>query len=195
VAAATRVPDGGAAQNSVAVLLAGIIVRVLRPYRATRPRVHPTAYIDDSAQVIGDVEIGEESSVWMCAVVRADVHSIRIGRRSNLQDGVIVHAMNESHPTVVGDNVTIGHGAVVHGCTIEHQCLIGMGSILLNGAHVGTGSIVAAGTLLVENMRIPPKSLVMGSPGKVKRLLTHAETSEILAYADRYVHYRLDYMT
>jgi len=91
---------------------------VLRPYRATRPRVHPTAYIDDSAQVIGDVEIGQESSVWMCAVVRADVHSIRIGRRSNLQDGVVVHAMNGSHPTVVGDSVTIGHGALVHGCTI-----------------------------------------------------------------------------
>jgi carbonic anhydrase/acetyltransferase-like protein (isoleucine patch superfamily) len=168
---------------------------VLRPYRATRPRVHPTAYIDDSAQVIGDVEIGEESSVWMCAVVRADVHSIRIGRRSNLQDGVVVHAMNGSHPTVVGDSVTIGHGALVHGCTIEQQCLIGMGSILLNGAHVGAGSIVAAGTLLAENMRVPPKSLVMGSPGKVKRLLTQAETAEILAYADRYVGYRLDYMT
>ena len=173
----------------------GIIVRVLRPFRATLPRVHPTAYIDDSAQVIGDVEIGEESSVWMCAVVRGDVHSIRIGRRSNLQDGVIVHAMIGSHPTVVGDNVTIGHGAVVHGCTIEQQCLIGIGSIVLNGAHVGAGSIVAAGTLLIENMRVPPKSLVMGSPGKVKRLLTHAETAEILAYADRYVGYRLGYMT
>jgi carbonic anhydrase/acetyltransferase-like protein (isoleucine patch superfamily) len=145
--------------------------------------------------VIGDVEIGEESSVWMCAVVRGDVHSIRIGRRSNLQDGVVVHAMNGSHPTVVGDSVTIGHGALVHGCTIEQQCLIGMGSILLNGAHVGAGSIVAAGTLLAENMRVPPKSLVMGSPGKVKRLLTQAEAAEILAYADRYVGYRLDYMT
>jgi carbonic anhydrase/acetyltransferase-like protein (isoleucine patch superfamily) len=145
--------------------------------------------------VIGDVEIGEESSVWMCAVVRGDVHSIRIGRRSNLQDGVVVHAMNGSHPTVVGDSVTIGHGALVHGCTIEQQCLSGMGSILLNGAHVGAGSIVAAGTLLAENMRVPPKSLVMGSPGKVKRLLTQAEAAEILAYADRYVGYRLDYMT
>jgi carbonic anhydrase/acetyltransferase-like protein (isoleucine patch superfamily) len=167
---------------------------VLRPYRATLPRVHPTAYIDNSAQVIGDVEIGEESSVWMCAVVRGDVHAIRIGRRSNLQDGVIVHAMNGFCPTVVGDNVTIGHGTLLHGCTIEQQCLIGMGSIVLNGAHVGAGSIVAAGTLLVENMRVPPKSLVMGSPGKVKRLLTQAEAAEILAYADRYVGYRLDYM-
>lgn len=159
------------------------------------PRVHPTAYIDDSAQVIGDVEIGEHSSIWMCAVLRGDVHSIRVGRRSNLQDGVIVHVMNGSHPTTIGDEVTIGHGAVVHGCTVESRCLIGIGAILLNGAHVGADSVVAAGTLLVENMKVPAKSLVMGSPGKVKRLLTHAEIADIQTYADRYVGYRLDYMT
>jgi carbonic anhydrase/acetyltransferase-like protein (isoleucine patch superfamily) len=158
------------------------------------PRVHPSAFIDDSAQVIGDVEIGEESGVWMCAVVRGDVHSIRVGRRSNIQDGTIVHAMTGTHPTTIGDNVTIGHGAIIHGCTVENQCLIGMGAILLNGAHVGTGCIVAAGALIVENMNVPPKSLVMGSPGKVKRLLTHAEIAGIMAYAERYVAYRLDYM-
>jgi len=158
------------------------------------PRVHPSAFIDDSAQVIGDVDIGEESSIWMYSVLRGDVHSIRVGRRSNIQDGTIVHAMTGTHPTTIGDQVTIGHGAIVHGCTIENQVLIGMGAILLNGAHVGAGSIVAAGTLLVENMRVPAKSLVMGSPGKVKRLLTHAEIADILAYADRYVGYRLDYM-
>jgi carbonic anhydrase/acetyltransferase-like protein (isoleucine patch superfamily) len=156
--------------------------------------VHPSAFIDESAQVIGDVEIGEESSVWMCAVLRGDVHAIRIGRQSNLQDGTIVHVMNGTHPTTIGDQVTIGHGAVVHGCTIERQCLVGMGAILLNGAHVGAGSIVAAGTLLVEGMRVPPKSLVMGSPGKVRRLLTQAEVAGILSYAERYVGYRLDYM-
>jgi carbonic anhydrase/acetyltransferase-like protein (isoleucine patch superfamily) len=167
---------------------------VLRPYRGTLPRVHPTAYIDDSAQVIGDVEIGEESSVWMCAVLRGDVNAIRIGRRSNLQDGVVVHVMNGSHHTIVGDEVTIGHGAMVHGCTIESRCLIGIGAILLNGAHVGTGSIVAAGTLLAENANVPPRSLVMGSPGKVKRLLTQAEIADVSAYAERYVAYRLDYM-
>jgi carbonic anhydrase/acetyltransferase-like protein (isoleucine patch superfamily) len=157
--------------------------------------VHSSAFIDESAQVIGDVEIGEESSVWMCAVLRGDVHAIRIGRQSNLQDGTIVHVMNGTHPTTIGDQVTIGHGAVVHGCTIERQCLVGMGAILLDGAHVGAGSIVAAGTLLVEGMRVPPKSLVMGSPGKVKRLLTQAEVASILIYAERYVGYRLDYMT
>jgi len=167
---------------------------VLRPYRGTSPRAHPTAFIDESAQVIGDVEIGEESSVWMCAVLRGDVHWIRVGRRSNIQDGSIVHAMTGTHPTSIGDNVTIGHAAVVHGATVEHQCLIGMGAILLNGAHVGAGSIVAAGTLVTEGMKVPPKSLVMGSPGKVKRLLTQAEVAEIQLYADRYVGYRLDYM-
>jgi carbonic anhydrase/acetyltransferase-like protein (isoleucine patch superfamily) len=168
---------------------------VLRSYRGQLPRVHPTAFVDDSAQVIGDVEIGEESSVWMCAVIRGDVHWIRVGRRTSIQDGTVVHAMTGTHPTTIGDNVTIGHAAVVHGCTIEDQCLIGMGAILLNGAHVGAGSIVAAGTLLTENMKVPPKSLVMGSPGKVKRLLTQAEVSDIQRYADRYVGYRLDYMS
>jgi len=156
--------------------------------------VHPTAFIDDSAQVIGDVDIGEESSVWMTAVVRGDVHWIRVGRRSNIQDGTIVHAMTGTHPTAIGNEVTIGHGALVHGCTIEDYCLIGMGAILLNGAHIGTQSIVAAGTLVTEGMKVPPKSLVMGSPGKVKRLLTHAEIADIQTYADRYVAYRLEYM-
>jgi carbonic anhydrase/acetyltransferase-like protein (isoleucine patch superfamily) len=167
---------------------------VLRAYRGQTPRVHPSAFIDDSAQIIGDVDIGEESGVWMCAVVRGDVNTIRIGRRTNIQDGTVVHAMTGTHQTAIGDHVTIGHGAIIHGCVIENQCLIGMGAILLNGAHVGTGSIVAAGTLLVENMKVPPKSLVMGSPGKVKRLLTHAEIAEIQTYADRYVAYRLDFM-
>ena len=167
---------------------------MLRPFRGQLPRVHPTAFIDASAQVIGNVDIGEESSVWMCAVIRGDVHWIKIGRRTSVQDGTIVHAMTGTHPTSIGDNVTIGHAAVVHGCTIEDQCLIGMGAILLNGSHVGAGSIVAAGTLLVEGQQVPKRSLVMGSPGKVKRLLTQAEVADIQTYADRYVGYRLDYM-
>jgi len=167
---------------------------MLRPYRGVLPRVHPTAYIDDSAQVIGDVEIGEESSVWMCVVIRGDVNRIRIGRRSNLQDGTIVHVMKDTHPTIIGDDVTVGHAAVVHGCTIEDRCLIGMGAILLNGVRVGTGSIIAAGTLLPEGTEVPPRSLVMGSPGKVKRALGDEAAAEIQMYADRYVGYRLDYM-
>jgi carbonic anhydrase/acetyltransferase-like protein (isoleucine patch superfamily) len=167
---------------------------MLRPYRGQLPRVHPSAFIDDSAQVIGDVEIGEESSVWMCVVIRGDVHRIRIGRRTNVQDGTIVHVMKDTHPTLIGDHVTIGHQAMVHGCTIEDRCLIGMGAILLNGVTVGTGSIVAAGTLLPEGTQVPPRSLVMGSPGKVRRTLSDADLDEIQMYADRYVAYRLDYM-
>lgn len=168
---------------------------MLRPYRGTAPRVHPTAFIDDSAQVIGDVEIGEESGVWMCAVLRGDVNAITVGRRSNIQDGSIVHAMTGTHATRIGNNVTIGHAAVIHGCTVDDQCLIGIGAILLNGSHIGTGSIVAAGTLITEGMHVPPKSLVMGSPGKVKRLLTSAQIADIQLYADRYAGYRLEYMS
>ena len=105
------------------------------------PRVHPTAYIDASAQVIGDVEIGEESSVWMTVVIRGDVHFIRIGRRTNVQDGTIVHVMKDTHPTVVGDDVTVGHAAMLHGCTIEDRCLIGMRATVLNGAHIGADDL------------------------------------------------------
>jgi gamma-carbonic anhydrase len=168
---------------------------MLRPHRGRLPRVHPTAYIDDSAQVIGDVEIGEESSVWMAVVIRGDVHRIRIGQRSNVQDGTVIHVMKDTHATTIGHDVTIGHAAVIHGCTIEDRCLIGMGAILLNGALIGAGSIVAAGSLVVENMQVPARSLVMGSPAKVKRPLTDAEVADIQMLADRYVKYRLDYMT
>ena len=167
---------------------------MLRPFRGTMPRVHPTAYIDDSAQIIGDVEIGEESSVWMCVVIRGDVHHIRIGRRSNVQDGTIVHVMRGTHATIIGDEVTVGHGAIVHGCTVQDRCLIGMGAILLNGVTVGHDSIVAAGTLLPEGSTVPARSLVMGAPGKVKRALSDADVESIRDLADRYVGYRLDYM-
>jgi carbonic anhydrase/acetyltransferase-like protein (isoleucine patch superfamily) len=167
---------------------------MLRPYRGILPTVHPSAYVDESAQVIGDVEIGEESSVWMQVVMRGDVHRIRLGRRSNVQDGTVVHVMRGTHPTVVGEEVTIGHGVIVHGCTIADRCLVGMGAILLNGVEVGADSIVAAGTLLVEGTVVPSRSLVMGSPGKVRRVLTETEVASIRDYAARYVGYRLDYM-
>jgi carbonic anhydrase/acetyltransferase-like protein (isoleucine patch superfamily) len=166
---------------------------MLRPYKGILPRVHPTAFVDQSAQVIGDVEIGEASSVWMNVVMRGDVHWIRMGRRSNVQDGTIVHVMNGTHPTTIGDDVTIGHAAIVHGCTLHDRVLVGMGAIILNGAEVGEDSIVAAGTLLPEGMKVPPRSLVMGSPGKVRRALTDADVASILEFAARYVEYRLDY--
>ncbi len=167
--------------------------QMLRPYKGTMPRVHPTAFVDESAQVIGDVEIGEASSVWMNVVMRGDVHWIRLGRRSNVQDGTIVHVMKGTHPTTIGDDVTIGHAAIVHGCTLHDRVLVGMGAILLNGVEVGEDSIVAAGTLLPEGMVVPPRSLVMGSPGKVRRTLDGVEVATILEFARRYVEYRLDY--
>ena len=166
---------------------------MLRPHRGRLPKVHPTAYVDASAQVVGDVEIGAESSVWLNAVVRGDVHYIRIGERSNVQDGTVVHVMNDTHPTNIGDDVTIGHAAIVHGCTVGPRVLVGMGAILLNGVAIGEDSIVAAGTLLPEGMVVPPRSLVMGSPGRVRRSLTDAEVAEILEYARRYVTYKRDY--
>lgn len=130
----------------------------------------------------------------MCVVIRGDVHRIRIGARTNVQDGTVVHVMRDTHPTVIGSDVTIGHQAMVHGCTIEDRCLVGMGAILLNGVVVGSGSIVAAGTLLPEGTQVPPRSLVMGTPGRVRRTLGDADLREIQGYADRYVAYRLDYM-
>jgi carbonic anhydrase/acetyltransferase-like protein (isoleucine patch superfamily) len=168
---------------------------MLRPYRSVYPTVHSSAFVDSSAQVIGDVHIGVESSIWMNVVVRGDVNAIRIGARTNVQDLTLVHVMRDTHPTHIGDDVTIGHSAVVHGCTIENRCLIGMGAILLNGCHIGTGSIVAAGTLVPEGFVVPPGSMVMGLPGKVRRGLTPEEDASIQWYADNYVRYRLDFQT
>ena len=168
---------------------------MIRVYRGVAPVVASSAYIDESAQVIGDVRVGEECSIWMNAVVRGDVNAVRIGHRTNVQDGTIVHVMRDpSHPTTIGDEVTIGHGAVIHGCTIGNRCLVGMGAILLNGVQVGDGSIVAAGTLLPEGAMVPPRSLVMGSPGKVRRATTDEELAFIVQSAQNYVGYRLDYM-
>ena len=166
---------------------------MIRTFKGTSPRIDPTAYVDLSAQVIGDVEIGAESSVWMNVVMRGDVNYIRIGKRTNIQDLTMVHVMRETHPTIIGDEVTIGHSAVVHGTTIEDRVLIGMGAVLLNGVHVEHDCVIAAGTLLTEGTRIPARSLVMGRPGKVKRQLTEEEVAEIRWYSDNYVNYRLDY--
>ena len=166
---------------------------MLRPFRGVVPTVDPSAYVDLSAQVIGDVHIGAESSVWMNVVIRGDVHGIRIGARTNVQDGTVVHVQGGTHPTTIGDEVTIGHGAIVHGCTIADRCLIGMGAILLNGVQVGSESIVAAGSLVPEGFVVPPRSLVMGSPARIRRELTEADAAAIRVYAANYVANRLDY--
>jgi carbonic anhydrase/acetyltransferase-like protein (isoleucine patch superfamily) len=167
---------------------------VIRAFRSVHPRVHPTAFVDASAQVIGDVHLGAESSIWMNTVVRGDVNHVRIGARSNLQDLTLVHVMRDTHPTIIGDAVTVGHSVVVHGCTVEDRCLIGMGAILLNGCRIGTGSIVAAGALVPEGMVVPPGSLVMGTPARVTRTVTPGEAASIVDYSERYVQYRLDYL-
>ena len=167
---------------------------MIRQFKDKTPIVDASAYVDHSAQVIGDVELGAESSVWMNVVIRGDVNGIRIGRRTNIQDLTMVHVMRGTHPTMIGDEVTVGHSAVIHGCTIEDRVLVGMGALLLNGVHVEHDSIIAAGTLLTEGTRIPARSLVMGRPGKVKRELTDDEVAEIRWYSDNYVKYRLDYI-
>ena len=166
---------------------------MLRAFKGVSPHVDTTAYVDESAQVIGDVHIGAESSIWMNVVIRGDINQIRIGKRTNIQDLTAVHVMRDAYPTIIGDEVTVGHSVIVHGARIEDRVLIGMGAILLNGVHVEHDCVVAAGTLLTEDTRIPARSLVMGHPGKVKRELTDMEVAEIRWYADNYVRYRRDY--
>jgi gamma-carbonic anhydrase len=166
---------------------------LIRSFRGRKPQIAASAYIDPQAVIIGDVTIGADSSVWPCVVIRGDVNFIRIGARTNIQDGSILHVMRDTHPLILGDAVTIGHGVVLHGCTIESRCLIGMGSIILNGAKIGSGSIVAAGTLVPEGTDVPPGSLFMGHPGKFRRALTDADQASIDAYAERYVEYKEAY--
>ena len=166
---------------------------MLRAYRGRTPRIADSAYIDPHAVIIGDVTIAADSSVWPCTVIRGDVNYIRIGSRTNIQDGSVLHVMRDTHPLILGDNVTIGHGVVLHGCTVESRCLIGMGSIVLNGAKIGAGSIIAAGTLVPEGTEVPPGSLFMGHPGKFRRTLTDADQDSIDAYSQRYVEYKETY--
>jgi carbonic anhydrase/acetyltransferase-like protein (isoleucine patch superfamily) len=167
---------------------------MLRPHRGRLPVVDPTAFVDASAQVIGDVSIGAHSSVWMNVVIRGDVNTIRIGDRSNVQDGTVVHVMHDTHPTTIGNDVTVGHGAIVHGCTISDRVLVGMGAIVLNGAVVGEDSIVAAGSLVPEGAVIAPRSLVMGAPARFKRQLSDAEVASIRESAANYVRYKQDFV-
>jgi carbonic anhydrase/acetyltransferase-like protein (isoleucine patch superfamily) len=167
---------------------------VLRAFRNVLPKIHPTAFIDESAQVIGDVEIGQESSVWMNVVIRGDVNAIRIGDRTNIQDGTIIHVMRGTHATRIGNEVTVGHGVILHGCTVHDRVLVGMGALLLNGAEIGEDSIVAAGTLVPEEKKFPRRSLLMGRPAALKRELTDKEVATIRDYAERYVGYRQDYL-
>jgi len=167
---------------------------MIRPYKGVLPRIPETCYVDESAQVIGDVVLGEHASIWMCAVVRGDVNSIRIGSHSNIQDCSVLHGMLGKFTVELGDWVTVGHSVTLHGCAIEDRCLIGMGAVILNGARVGHDSIIAAGTLITEGTVIEPGSLVMGSPGKVRRQLSEEEKAGILVYGRNYLGYKEQYM-
>ena len=167
---------------------------MIRPYQGISPTIPDSCYIDISAQLIGDVVLGERSSVWMNAVVRGDVNAIRIGANSNVQDCAVLHGMRYVYPVIVGDWVTIGHNATVHGCVIENECLIGMGCTILNNARIGEGSIVAAGAVIPENTIIPPNSLVAGVPGKVRRTLGEDDRKLIRKYAQNYLDYTEIYL-
>jgi carbonic anhydrase/acetyltransferase-like protein (isoleucine patch superfamily) len=167
---------------------------MIRSYKGIWPTIPDSCYVDQSAQVLGDVVLGENASVWMNAVVRGDVNYIRIGANSNIQDCSVMHGMLNQWPVVVGDWVTVGHSVTLHGCVVEDRCLIGMGVIILNGARIGADSIIAAGTLIPEEMVIPPGSLVMGIPGKVRKQLTDDDQQTILRYAKNYLGYRETYL-
>lgn len=168
---------------------------MLRPYKNVSPRLHPSCFVDISAQVIGDVELAENSSIWMNAVLRGDVNSIRIGANSNVQDCSVLHGMLDKYAVVVGEWVTVGHSVTLHGCTIADRCLIGMGSVILNNAKIGEGSIIAAGTVIPEGTIVESHSLWMGVPGKFKKRIDDAESQEtILRYARNYIGYRNDYL-
>ena len=160
---------------------------VVLPYGDRSPDLVRAGFVAPGAVVIGDVLLGEDASIWYQCAVRGDLNWIRIGRRTNLQDGVIVHVDAGRWPTRVGDEVTVGHRVILHGCTVEDLSLIGMGAVLLNDVVVGAGSLVAAGAVVLEGTRIPPGSLVAGVPGKVRRTLEAVETEEFRRSADRYV--------
>ncbi len=157
------------------------------------PSIAASAFVAESADVIGDVVIGENASIWFQTVLRGDIEPIRVGANSNIQDGSIVHTMMGS-PAIIDDWVTVGHRAVLHGCTVESHCLIGMGAVVLNNVRVGEGSIVAAGALVLENTVIPPRSLYLGVPARFLRQLTEADRGFIDAHATHYLEYKEAYL-
>jgi carbonic anhydrase/acetyltransferase-like protein (isoleucine patch superfamily) len=167
---------------------------MIRPFKGKHPIVPASCYVDTSAQLIGDVILGEHASVWMNAVLRGDVHEIRVGAYSNVQDCSVLHGMKQQYGVYLGEYVTVGHSVTLHGCVIEDRCLIGMGSIILNGARIGAGSIIAAGTLIPEKTIVEPGSLWMGSPGKFRRKLGSEDGETILRYARNYLGYKDEYL-
>jgi len=159
---------------------------MVHSFETLTPRVHPSAYVSWNAEVVGDVELAEDSSVWYGAVLRGDVAEIRIGRSSNIQDGVVIH-VDRGVPCILGEGVTVGHRAVLHGCRVGDWCLIGMAAVILNGAVVGAESIVGAGALVTQGKSFPPRSLILGSPARLVRALDDEEIAALREHAAAYV--------
>lgn len=168
---------------------------MIKPFGNIQPKVHETAFVADDAIVIGDVEIGNEASVWFGSILRGDVNYIRIGDRTNIQDACVIHVSSRDHPTVLEHEITVGHRVTLHGCYVESGCLIGIGSIILDGARIGRNSLVAAGSLVTPATVIPPESLVMGAPAKVKRPLTPDELTGLDRSWQNYVELGRQYRT
>jgi carbonic anhydrase/acetyltransferase-like protein (isoleucine patch superfamily) len=167
---------------------------IVRPYEGTEPRIGARVFVAENAVLIGDVEIGDDSSIWFGTVLRGDVHRIRIGQRTNIQDNCVLHVNAGTSPVMIADEVTVGHGAIVHGCTVERGALIGMGSRVLDGAVVGELALVGAGALVTEGMQIPPRTLAVGVPARVKRPLTGDELARLEQSWKNYVEYKDRYL-
>lgn len=162
---------------------------MIRSFQGKLPKIPSSCYIDPSAQILGDVEMGERSSAWMNTVIRGDVHSIRIGSCSNVQDCAVLHGQRGLYPVIIGDWVTIGHNATVHGCTVGDLVMIGMGACVLNDSRIGEGSIIAAGALVTQHTVVPPRTLWAGVPAKQLRELTDKDLEFIRMYAQNYLDY------
>ena len=160
---------------------------MIRTFQGIKPTVPVSCFVEETGVVIGDVVMGDECSVWFHAVIRGDVNYIRIGKRTNIQDGCVLHVARRSLPLIVGDEVTVGHNVTLHACTVGNRCLIGMGAIVMDGAEIGENSIVGAGALVTPGTKIPPGSLVLGQPARVKRPVTEAEARTIRESAANYV--------
>ena len=167
---------------------------MIRTFQGITPTIPKSCFIEDTGIVIGDVVMGEQCSVWFYAVIRGDVHYIRLGNRTNVQDLCMLHVTHDTHPLIIGNDVTIGHSVVLHGCTIKDRVLIGMGTIIMDGAVIGEDSVVGAGALITEGTIVPPRSLILGAPAKVKRSVTEKELIWIKESSENYVKYAGQYM-
>ena len=167
---------------------------MIKKFNNISPDIGKNVYISENAYIIGNVSLGNEVSIWFGSIVRGDMHYIKIGDRTNIQDNSTIHVTTDISPTTIGSGVTVGHGAIIHGCTIEDDCLVGMGAIIMDNATVGKGSLVGAGTLIPPNMIIPSKSLVVGAPGKIVREINDAEYEMIINRAGEYIKLAASYL-